>query len=68
MPRAAEKRMLQGMGWEAANLHLGTPAVVKNVLADLKSRKKDWLKKAAEKMTDATLKDWGKWREKSNRS
>jgi hypothetical protein len=32
-------------------------------LEDLKNRKKDWLKKAAEKMTAATLKDWEKWRE-----
>jgi len=39
-------------------------SVAKEVLQDLKNRKKDWLKQAAEKMTGATLKDWGKWRER----
>jgi len=61
-PERDEKRMLRAMGWEAGNIHLGTPTMVKAVLDDLMDRKKDWLKKAAEKMTAATLKDWEKWR------
>ena len=64
-PERDEKRMLHTMGWETGNIHLGTPTMIKAVLDDLKNRKKDWLKKAAEKMTEATLKDWGKWKEVS---
>jgi len=64
-PQRDEKRMLRTMGWETGNIHLGTPTAVKDVLKDLKERKKDWLKKAAEKMTAATLKDWELWRERS---
>jgi hypothetical protein len=61
-PERDEKRLLRAMGWETGNIHLGTPNAVKDVLKDLKDRKKDWLKKAAEKMTVATLKDWEKWK------
>jgi len=62
-PERDEKRMLRTMGWETGNIHLGTPNAVKDILNDLKNRKKGWLKKAAEKMTAATLKDWRKWKE-----
>jgi hypothetical protein len=62
-PERDEKRMLRAMGRETGNIHLGTPTAVKAVLDDLKQRKKDWLKQAAEKMTEATLRDWEKWRE-----
>jgi uncharacterized protein DUF2252 len=62
-PERDEKRMLQTMGWETGNIHLGTPTAVKAVLEDLTNRKKDWLKKAVEKMVDATLKDWEMWKE-----
>lgn len=61
-PERDEKRMLYAMGWEIGNIHLGTPSAVEAVLDDLKARKKDWLKKAAIKMVDATLIDWEMWR------
>jgi hypothetical protein len=57
-----EKRMLCAMGWETANIHLGTPNAIKAVLKDLQDRKKDWLVKAAGKMVKATLKDWEMWK------
>lgn len=57
-----ETRMMRAMGWETANIHLGTPTMIKAVLADLKERKPNWLVRAAEKMTAATMKDWGLWR------
>jgi hypothetical protein len=50
------------MGWETANIHLGTPPAVKDVLADLKGRKSDWLRGSAEKMVAVTLNDWEMWR------
>lgn len=66
-PQRDEKRMLYVMGWETGNIHLGTPAATKSILIDLEIRKKGWLKKASQKMTDATLKDWEKWKEHSGK-
>jgi len=60
-PERDEKRMLRAMGWETGNIHLGTPTMVKEVLYDLKNRKKGWLKDAAKKMTEATVQDWEMW-------
>ena len=61
-PERDETRMMHAMGWETANIHLGTRPAVKDVLADLKARKPNWLKKSAEKMVAVTLKDWEIWR------
>lgn len=61
-PEREEKRIIRAMGWETANIHLGTPAATQNILIDLKNRKKDWLVKAANKMARATLEDWANWR------
>ena len=57
-PERDEARMMRAMGWEVANIHLGTRAAVKNVLADLKERKKNWLVKYADRMVGVTLEDW----------
>ena len=57
-PERDEARMMRAMGWEVANIHLGTRAVVKNILADLKERKKNWLVKYADRMFGVTLEDW----------
>jgi len=54
--------MMRAMGWETANIHLGTRPAVKAVLDDLKERKPNWLKGSAEKMVAATLNDWELWR------
>ena len=63
-PERDEKRMLRAMGWETANIHLGTPTAIEDVLKDLKDRKKGWLIKASGKMVKATLKDWEMWRDR----
>ena len=57
-PERDEARMMRAMGWEVANIHLGTRAAVKNILADLKERKKNWLVKYADRMVGVTLEDW----------
>ena len=56
-----ENRLLQAMGWEIANVHLGT-GDAGPLLADLKKRGKVWLHKDAAKMVDATKADWETWR------
>ena len=56
--RREEATLLEAMGRETANLHLGTRAAVAGVRADLKSRKDDWLLAAARAMADAIIVDW----------
>ena len=63
-PKRDEARMMYAMGWEIANIHLGTRTMVKDVLADLKDRKKRWLVKYADRMVGATLDDWEMWQRK----
>jgi len=56
-----ELKLLHAMGWETANIHLGTKAVVGRVLKDLNQRPVKWLRRAAEVMAKATLEDWKEW-------
>jgi hypothetical protein len=67
-PERDETRMMRAMGWETANIHLGTRAAVKDVLEDLKNRKEDWLRKAVKKMVDVTLNEWMTWKSGSTTS
>jgi uncharacterized protein (DUF2252 family) len=57
-----EARLLWMMGWETANVHLGTPAQRKGIIADLRRRKGAWLAKVAARMAQAVERDWRKWR------
>jgi uncharacterized protein (DUF2252 family) len=57
-----ECRLLYMMGWETANVHLGSLRQRKVILNDLKKRKGEWLSTAARRMRDATLDDWRGWR------
>jgi hypothetical protein len=56
-----ETKLLHAMGWETANLHLGSRQKDK-VLQDLDKRAPNWLHKAAAKMVEATKADWNEWR------
>ena len=56
-----ELKLLHAMGWETANVHLGTKKAVRRVLGDLKKRPAKWLGKAAEAMAKATIDDWKEW-------
>jgi len=60
-----EKHLLQAMGFETANIHLGNRTAIKPVLRDLTRRKSGWLNSAAEKMTDCVMKDWEEWRRRT---
>jgi hypothetical protein len=61
-PERDETRIMRAMGWETANIHLGTRAAVKDVLDDLKGRKANWLRRYGENMVAVTLKEWEMWR------
>lgn len=58
----AELKLLHAMGWETANIHLGTRGAGKKIQADLRKRPGKWLQKAAGAMVEATLADWKEWR------
>jgi len=57
-----EEKLLWGMGRELANVHLGTRGAAPRILRDLERRKAKWLRRAAEAMTAATLRDWKAWK------
>jgi hypothetical protein len=57
-----EEHLLHSMGFETANIHLGSKRAVKNLRRDLARRKVGWLHAAAKKMGDAVRKDWEEWR------
>ena len=56
-----EARLLWMMGWETANIHLGTLKQRRAILADLARRKSAWLPKAAARMGESMARDWRKW-------
>jgi len=56
-----ELRLLYEMGWETANVHLGSKKAAKGILPDLRKRPATWLHEASEAMAKATLEDWKEW-------
>src|SRR5271165_4356394 len=59
-----ELRLLHAMGWETANIHLGTASARKLVLRHLGKQKGRWLHEAAEAMLAAVRDDWEVWKKK----
>src|SRR6185369_4706995 len=57
-----EKHLLRSMGYELANIHLGTPGARAKILKDLSKRGGRWLHDAAGKMLEQTGNDWTDWR------
>jgi Uncharacterized protein conserved in bacteria (DUF2252) len=58
------RTLLKAMGWEAANIHLGSkegPKLLKR-LENLQSKEKAWLQNAAERMRDMVKDDFKTWR------
>jgi uncharacterized protein (DUF2252 family) len=53
-----EAALLQAMGKEVANVHLGTRKQIKNVLKDLRRREKKWLRRAGKEMAQMMEKEW----------
>jgi hypothetical protein len=50
------------MGWEVANLHLGTKKAIKRMEHDLQARGPGWLQESAEAMNEALAADFKTWR------
>ncbi|MEO8448473.1 MAG: hypothetical protein ABI647_01710 [Gemmatimonadota bacterium] len=56
-----EGHLRYAMGWETANIHLGS-STARTILADLKARPKNWLSSAAKWMAAQVEEDWQDWR------
>ncbi|MGB8064396.1 MAG: DUF2252 family protein [Candidatus Sulfotelmatobacter sp.] len=56
-----EMRLLNAMGFETANIHLGTRTARKPILAHMKKQKGKWLHQATEQMLNAVRADWKTW-------
>ena len=59
----SELRLLHAMGWETANIHLGTRMARNAVLRHLKKQKAKWLHAATDEMLKAVRSDWETWKE-----
>jgi len=57
-----ELKLLRAMGWETANIHLGTKRATQSILKHLRRQPATWLVEAASTMTKATFEDWKAWR------
>ena len=57
-----EINLLHAMGWETANIHLGSSDATKAIQRDLAQRQEGWLHTAAEAMAQAVTEDWKAWR------
>jgi hypothetical protein len=60
--RKHEVALLEAMGWETANIHLGTPEMQAAIARDLDSRANGWLLRASRQMLRAVVGDWRAWR------
>ena len=59
-----EMRLLHAMGWETANIHLGTQTARKRILGHLQKQKAKWLHEASEAMLEAVREDWKVWKKR----
>jgi hypothetical protein len=62
--RRDEAALLEAMGWETANVHLGTPETIAAVMQDAEQRSGDWLLQAGRASLRAVGQDWKAYREK----
>lgn len=63
LPRGRdEMRLLLAMGWETANIHLGSPSARKQILQHLDRLNPTWLSSAAHDMAKAVTADWRAWK------
>jgi hypothetical protein len=56
-----EKKLLDSMGFETANIHLGSGKAMKGVRKDLARRRDGWLHEAMKAMTENVITDYEDW-------
>jgi uncharacterized protein (DUF2252 family) len=57
-----EARLLHAMGYETANVHLGTPGAARRIRRELAARKPRWLHDSAKAFSAEVMRDWRAWR------
>jgi uncharacterized protein DUF2252 len=57
-----EQILLQAMGTEIANIHLGNPSRARAILRDFRRRKPHWLHLDARKMANVMLREWKEYK------
>jgi hypothetical protein len=62
-----EKRLLESMGFETANIHLGSKSASKTVSKDITKRRSGWLHDAAKIMTNNVIEDYEDWRKQHSK-
>ena len=68
LPRERDEvRLLRAMGWETANVHLGS-AKARTLRKDLARRNRNWLRRAGSVMLDAVREDYEAWRASGGRA
>lgn len=64
MPKERDDaRLLHAMGFEIANIHLGSRKAARRILADLAGRRGPWLHEASTRMLEDVDADWRRWRD-----
>ena len=58
-----ERKLLEAMGQDAANVHLGSRGAIAAVKSDLQNRNSDWLRYAASALAKSVEEDWKQWKE-----
>jgi len=58
-----EMRLLRAMGWETANIHLGSQSAVKPILRHLQKQNGRWLHAASASMLKTAQEDWKIWKQ-----
>ena len=56
-----ERKLLEAMGRETINVHLGSRQAMAKVKRDFNKRPNGWLHDAAKTMVQATTRDWQEW-------
>ena len=57
-----EARLLHAMGYETANVHIGTLGAVHKIRKELDARKARWLHDSAKTFSADVTRDWRAWR------
>ncbi|MBV8893248.1 MAG: DUF2252 family protein [Acidobacteria bacterium] len=57
-----ELKLLAAMGWETANIHLGTPGAARRIRAHFNRQKTNWLSSAMKTGIKALCEDWHAWK------
>ena len=66
LPRGRDDRLLRAMGWETANIHLGTPRM--QAKKDVGGRSSRWLERATNDMVAALVDEHREWRRQYRRA